>query len=134
MDRFARNFVIMSIFYLAVASVLGVMMLVEPRHLAFRFVHSHLMLLGWVSMMIYGVGYHILPKFAGKYLWSKAMAEAQFWGANIGLAGMLVFHTMGYYRPEEKSYAALAGFFGAVEAVSAVLFFVNMIATFYSKE
>ena len=73
MDRFVKNFILMSIVYLTIATVLGIFMLGNPSLMQFKFVHSHLMLLGWVSMMIYGVGYHILPKFAGRFLKSKAM-------------------------------------------------------------
>ena len=61
MDRFVKNFILMSIVYLTIAAVLGIFMFGNPSLMQFRFVHSHLMLLGWVSMMIFGVGYHILP-------------------------------------------------------------------------
>jgi len=133
MDRFVKNFILMSIVYLTIASVLGIFMFGNPSLMQFKFVHSHLMLLGWVSMMIYGVGYHILPKFAGRFLKSKAMGEAQFWLANIGLAGMLGFHTIGiYYQTDSYRGATIA--FGVVEAVSIFLFFYNMIATLYSKQ
>lgn len=91
MDRFVKNFILMSIIYLAAATVLGIFMLAHPSFMALKFVHSHLMLLGWVSMMIFGVGYHILPKFAGKFLKSKAVAEAQFWLANIVSLSFLPF-------------------------------------------
>ncbi len=63
MDRFARWFIIMSIVYLGLAAVLGIVMLGSDKAMPLKFVHSHLMMLGWVSMMIYGVGYHILPFF-----------------------------------------------------------------------
>lgn len=132
MDRFVKNFILMSIVYLIIATVLGIFMLGNPSLMQFKFVHSHLMLLGWVSMMIYGVGYHILPKFAGRFLKSKAMAEVQFWLANIGLIGMLFFYALGFYN-QADSYRGLTAAFGVVEAVSIFLFFYNMIATLYSK-
>jgi len=133
MDRFVKNFILMSIVYLIIASVLGILMLGNPVLTQFRFVHSHLMLLGWVSMMIFGVGYHILPKFAGRFLKSKAMAEVQFWFANIGLVGMLGFHAFGIYN-QTDSYRGITAAFGVIEAVSIFLFFYNMIATLYSKQ
>ncbi len=133
MDRFVKNFILMSIVYLIIATVLGIFMLGNPSLMQFKFVHSHLMLLGWVSMMIYGVGYHILPKFAGRFLKSKAMAEVQFWLANIGLVGMLFFYALDVYN-QTDSYRGLTAAFGVVEAVSISLFFYNMIATLYSKQ
>ena len=133
MDRFVKSFIVMSIVYLAIASILGVCMIARPSLLTLKFVHSHLMLIGWVSMMIYGVGYHILPRFAGKLIKSKAMAELQFWLANIGLAGMLGFYGIDAYN-STSSYRGLTTVFGIVEAVSVFLFFYNMIATLYAKQ
>ncbi len=132
MDRFVRNFIVMSIVYLALAAILGVWMIGNPSLLLLKFVHSHLMLLGWVSMMIYGVGYHILPKFAGKFLKSKAMGETQFWLANIGLVGMLGFYSLDIYKPSSW-YRGLTVASGAIEVISIFLFFYNMIATLYAK-
>lgn len=125
MDRFARNFIIMSIVYLLAASLLGVFMLSGSYPAPLKFVHSHLMLLGWVSMMIYGVGYHILPRFMGKLLARKALAEAQFWLANIGLLGMLAFYAAGR--------AALSTVFGALEVISIGLFVYNMMEIILAK-
>ena len=128
MDRFVKNFIIMSIFYLAVSSVLGIAMLHNPQMLSFKFVHSHLNMLGWVSMMIYGVGYHILPKFAGKFLKSPRLAELQFWIANVSLIVMLLFYTMNVLSPS-SSYTLIAMLAGVAHAVSIAIFFYNMLAT-----
>ena len=133
MDRFVKNFILMSIVYLALASILGICMIGNPSLMSLKFVHSHLMLLGWVSMMIYGVGYHILPRFAGKLLKSPKLGELQFWLANIGLVGMLLFYTLGVYNPGACIYRGLSIAFGVVEALSIFLFFYNMTATLYAK-
>lgn len=133
MDRFVKNFILMSIIYLAVASLLGIFMLGDPSLMHLKFVHSHLNMLGWVSMMIFGVGYHILPRFTGKPLKSPKMGETQFWLANIGLIGMLLFYTLGSFNPEAGIYKGLTVAFGLIEAVSILLFFFNMLATIYAK-
>jgi len=125
MDRFVKNFIGMSIVYLFIASLFGIAMLAQPSLLSLRFVHSHLNLLGWVSMMIYGVGYHILPRFTAKPLKSPRTGELQFWLANIGLIGMLIFYAL-----ENR---ALTVAFGIIEAFSIFLFFYNMLATIYAK-
>jgi len=132
MDRFVRNFIIISIVYLGVSSLLGIAMLKEQSLMSLKFVHSHLNMLGWVSMMIYGVGYHILPKFAGKPLKYPKMGELQFWLANIGLIGMLGFYTLDVYN-HSAMYNNLAVMFGGIEVVSIVLFFYNMLATLLPK-
>jgi cbb3-type cytochrome oxidase subunit 1 len=132
MDRFVRNFIIMSIVYLGFAALIGVGMLWSQAMLSLKFIHSHLNMLGWVSMMIYGVGYHVLPRFAGRPLRYPKMGEVQFWAANIGLVGMLLFYALGLYNPEQ-SYTTLTVLFGVVEVISIGLFFYNMLATLLPK-
>ncbi len=134
MDRFVKAFIFMSIVYLMTSSLIGVAMLSNSRYLPLKFVHSHLMLLGWVSMMIYGVGYHILPRFAGRVLKSRAVAVLQFWTANVGLLGMLGFYLAAYYEPQSAgTYRTLSAAFGGLEVFSIALFVYNMIATIYTK-
>ncbi len=132
MDRFARWFIIMSIVYLGVSSVLGIVMLWSAEAMALKFVHSHLNLLGWVSMMIYGVGYHILPRFMGRPLYSTALGETQFWLANIGLIVMLLFYTLNVYAPSGL-FVGIAVAAGIVELASILLFFYNMLMTLLPK-
>src|SRR5512147_2343294 len=117
MDRFARWFIIMSIFYLVVAAVIGIVMLHHEKAMSLKFVHSHLNLLGWVSMMIYGVGYHILPRFMGRPLYSNRIGEAQFYLANISLISMLLFYSLNIYAPGNL-YRTLTVLSGAVQAFS----------------
>ncbi len=132
MDRFVRNFIIVSIVYLGAASVLGVCMLWNESLLSIKFVHSHLMLLGWVSMMIYGVGYHVLPRFSGRPLRYPKIGELQFWTANIGLIGMLLFYALQVYN-QSQAFKMVSVAFGGVEVFSIVLFLYNMLATLLPK-
>ncbi len=134
MDRFVKNFILMSLVYLAVASVLGILMIADPALTTLKFIHSHFMLLGWVSMMIYGVGYHILPRFSGRLLKNKTMAEVQFWLANLGLVGLAVSYTLGIYHPDEGIYRTITVLSGAVEVFSIFLFFYNMVTTVFARE
>jgi cbb3-type cytochrome oxidase subunit 1 len=128
MDRFVKNFIIVSIIYLGIASLLGIAMLWNNTLLTLRFVHSHLNMLGWVSMMIYGVGYHILPRFSGNPLKYPKLGEMQFWTANFGLVGMLFFYTLNVYAPS-SAYSILLVLFGGIEVFSIGLFLYNMLAT-----
>ncbi|MBF0486659.1 cbb3-type cytochrome c oxidase subunit I [Candidatus Magnetominusculus dajiuhuensis] len=123
MDSYVKNFIIASVVYLGISSLFGILMMASPAHLTLKFVHSHLMLLGWVTMMIYGVGYHVLPRFAGRVIKSRKAAEVQFWLANIGLIGMVVCYTI-------SPYSAI---FGLMEAASIMLFVYNMLATLVPK-
>jgi len=132
MDRFVKGFIIMSIVYLGIAAVLGIVMLANQDLMAMKFVHSHLNMLGWISMMIYGVGYHILPRFMGRPLYSNKIGEAQFYLANISLVAMLVFYTLNVYDPSGV-YRLLTVVSGAVQAVTIFLFFYNMLMTLLTK-
>ncbi|MEJ2253255.1 MAG: hypothetical protein P8Y75_02615 [Nitrospirota bacterium] len=135
MDRYVKGFIAMSIVYLSVASVIGVLMIVHsPFRATLTFVHSHLMLLGWVSMMIYGVGYHILPRFAGRLLKKTALAEAQFWMANAGLLGMVVMDALGRYNPGVPAYRTVLALSGILEVASIFVFFYLMAVTLFGGE
>lgn len=133
MDRFAKNFIIMSIVYLALASILGLLMLGYPSLMYMKFIHSHLNMLGWVSMMIFGVGYHILPRFTGRPLMYPKLGELHFWLANISLVGMLLFYLLGNIKPEVSLLKNILILFGLIQAISIFLFFYNMLATMLTK-
>ncbi len=95
MEKTVVWYIRMSLTYFFVAALLGLIMIIHPESIFYyRNVHVHFNLLGWMSMMIYGVGYHVLPKFSGKLIYSPALMKIQFWFANLGLIGMAVGWTM----------------------------------------
>src|SRR3972149_1633000 len=75
--------------------------------------------------LIYGVAYHILPRFSGRQLFSDKLAFWQLWLANIGLVGM----ALGWYLRSESGNSTVLLIFSLVETVSIVFFAVNMLAT-----
>ena len=81
----------MSVIYFVAGSAIGIGMLLWPGEMGLYVpVHVHLNLLGFMSMMIYGVGYHILPKFSGQFIYSPLIMKIQFWVSNAGLIGMAI--------------------------------------------
>lgn len=132
MDKFVKGFIVMSIVYLGISAIMGICMLWSPNAMALKFVHSHLNMLGWVSMMIYGVGYHILPRFMGRALYSNKIGEIQFYLSNASLLAMFLFYTMNVYMPT-KSYRLLTVLAAAVQAFTVFLFFYNMLMTLLTK-
>lgn len=129
MDKEVVWFIRLSMIYFLVGSVLGVCFAVKPEmadpgHVA---MHVHLNLLGWMTMMIYGVGYHVLPRFSGKPLYSRKLSIVQFWFANAGLVGMVAGWGM-------KAHSAGPGdlmlaVFGVVTIVSIAMFAYNLLRT-----
>jgi len=81
----------MSIIYFVMGTLFGVAMFLWPEAAGYYIpVHAHLNLLGFMAMMIYGVGYHILPRFSGRPIYSPQIVKIQFWFANTGLLGMVI--------------------------------------------
>ena len=98
MDPFVQRFIKSSLLWLSFGVVLGTTMVFSPSYIVYRPAHVHANLLGFVSMMIFGVAYHVLPRFTGKRLFSSRLAAAHVVVANAGLlllvAGFLLLpHT-----------------------------------------
>ncbi len=132
MDKFVKGFIVMSVVYLGAAAVMGIVMLANQEVMGLKFVHSHLNMLGWVSMMIYGVGYHILPRFMGRTLYSNKLGEVQFYLANISLLTMLLFYSLNVYHPGDL-YRTITVVSGAAQTFAIFLFLYNMLMTLLTK-
>ncbi|HEY0969403.1 MAG TPA: cbb3-type cytochrome c oxidase subunit I, partial [Gemmatimonadales bacterium] len=86
MEWFVRAFLKASLVWLAIGVTLGVAMAAYPQWVIYRPAHLHMNLLGFVTMMIYGVAYHVIPRFTGFALHSRRLAGWHWWMANVGLA------------------------------------------------
>ena len=88
MDWFVKAFLKASLAWLAAGVTLGVAMAAHPMWTLYRLVHIHMLLLGFVTMMIFGVAYHVIPRFTGHALHSRRAAAWHWWASNVGLALM----------------------------------------------
>ena len=127
MTSYVRRFIRSSLFWLGVGVVLGVWMAAWPAAVQYRPAHMHANLLGFVSMMIFGVAYHVIPRFTGAPLRSEPLALAHVWIANGGLALMVAgwiarAHALGAWRS-----LLVAG--GLLSATGAFLFIYNIWRT-----
>src|SRR5689334_13464270 len=89
MDWFVKAFLKSSLAWLALGVTLGVCMGAHPAWIVYRPVHVHMNMLGFVTMMIYGVAYHVLPRFTGHPLWSRRLPGWHWFASNAGLALMI---------------------------------------------
>jgi drug/metabolite transporter (DMT)-like permease len=90
MDPFVRGFIRASLVWLGIGVLIGLAVVFFPGTAGgYRAAHMHANLLGFVSMMIFGVAYHVIPRFTGNPLASPSVAHAHLWVANLGLAGMV---------------------------------------------
>ena len=120
MDRYMKLFVVMSIIYFFVGSILGFLMATDAAAEALRFAHIHFNLLGFMSMMIFGVGYFILPRFNAQTLRWPGLVPVHFWVSNITLVSMVIFFTI-----SQKLFWASS----ILQILSIGFFVINMTAT-----
>jgi len=125
MDKYAKAFVKSSLIYLGLGTILGVLMVSwsDTRFIITR-VHTHLNLLGFMAMMIYGVGYHILPRFMGRPVYSHRLGSIQVWLANITLVGLSLSWIM--ESIQGGVWHVLAILFGIGQGVAIFLFIFNL--------
>ncbi len=132
MSKTTLGFLFTGLVYLTIGVTLGVLFFIIPETRLLRPVHTHLNLIGFVTFAIFGIGYHILPRFRGNPLYSERLAWWQFWIANVGLVGLLVFLGVGAYTSFDGLIAVQA-VFGAILALSVYLFVYNMMRTLIIK-
>lgn len=120
MDWFVRAFLKSSVTWLAAGVTLGVAMGAHPPWSIYRTAHLHMLLLGFVGQMIFGVAYHVIPRFVGSPLRSPRLAEAHWWLANAGLAVMVVGFVLRAQASPTSSL--LLGVGGTAAALGAYIF------------
>ena len=86
MDWPVRAFLKASLAWLTLGVTLGVAMAAHPVWTVYRLAHVHMMLLGFVTMMIFGVAYHVVPRLLRSSAWSPRLAGHHCWSAQAGLA------------------------------------------------
>lgn len=118
-------FIKCALVYFVLAVLIGVYMSYAGPVYPYMQIHAHFNLLGWMSMMVFGVAYHILPRFSGKPLWSDRLSFIQLWLANIGLIGMAI----GWFVRRTTSSSVLLAIASSAEAVAILFFVINMFKT-----
>ena len=127
MEWFVKAFIKASLGWLALAVSLGVAMGVHPAWLIYRPAHMHMALLGFVAMMIFGVAYHVIPRFTGNPLHNRRLAAVHWGIANAGLLLMVIGFLV---RPHASGTAVpLLGGGGTLAAVGAYAFTYNLWRT-----
>lgn len=99
-------------------------MAAHPAWIVYRPAHLHMLVLGFVTMMIFGVAYHVVPRFTGHPLHGRRAAGWHWWLSNVGLLLMVVGFVL---RPHVGAPATpvLAG--GGVLAATGAYLFAYLI-------
>lgn len=112
--------------YFLVANLLGLLLGTGVLSYTWRPAHAHLNLLGFVSMMIYGVAYHALPRFRGVPFRRTRFAFAQVLLANIALLGMAL--SWGLVWP-----SWLFGIWGSLQLLASLLFVSLLLEVLWGR-
>jgi cbb3-type cytochrome oxidase subunit 1 len=128
MEWFVKAFIRASLMWFAVGIAAGLSMALRPAWVIYRPAHAHMMVAGFITMMVFGVGYQLLPRLFGFALHSRRLAEAHWWMSNVGLLGMVVGFIITPHIGIRGTWATSAG--GLLFAAGALAFVVNMWVTF----
>ena len=126
MDWFVRLFLKSALVYLGLGILMGAWLAFSPTAIIYRPAHAHLNLLGFVSMVIFGVAYHVIPRFTGNPLHNRRLAEVHWWASNVGL----VILVLGFiFQPWLPSARAAIEIGGVLAGLGAFLFIYNLWRT-----
>ena len=127
MEWFVRGFLRSSLAWLGLGVSLGVGMAVHAPWIVYRPAHMHMNLLGFVAMMIFGVAYHVVPRFTGHPLHARRLAGWHFAFSNAGLALMALGFIL---RPHQAAgWPLVLGAGAALSAAGAYCFIYNLWRT-----
>ena len=132
--KYANYFLLAAVIYFVVSAVLGLAMIMSWTGgqwcgLDYYLIpsHAHLMLLGWVSMTMYGMMYRVVPAFFGRRLYSEWLAWTHLVIANIATVGMALF--FGLHRWQEGRWVWALAASGSLQFFGILVFAFNMIAS-----
>jgi len=105
--------------------------------------HTHINLLGWVEMAIFGAVYYLIPRLVKREIFSMKLVKVHFWMHNLGLLGMVVlFTTAGiiggrasvHMTPDQieplvKPWLAGVGLFGTLVLIANIIWGYNIFKT-----
>lgn len=128
MDWFVKAFIRTSLVWFALGITLGVAMAAYPRWVIYRPAHAHMNVVGWITMMVFGVGYQLLPRLFGGQLHSRTLAGVHYWLANIGLLLMITGFILAPHIGTRSAPVTATG--GTMFAIGAFVFVYNMWRTF----
>ena len=109
-----------AVVYFVIGILLGLYMSLSHSYVL-ESVHAHIHLLGWTSMGLAGLIYHLFPQ-----LGTTSLGKLHFWLHNIGLPVMMIglaYLVSGYPAAEP---VAVVG--GIIVAIAVIIFAVNVLA------
>jgi hybrid cluster-associated redox disulfide protein len=127
-----KRFIYASVAYLAIGSFLAMFNSVASLAYVAKYAHTHFNLAGFMAMMVFGIGYFILPRFNGADIRFPSWIPVHFWLGNVSLVLMVATKGIAMQtqnRPTEIAFE----FFATIQLISILMFVVNIWATLQQK-
>jgi cytochrome c oxidase cbb3-type subunit 1 len=128
MEWFIKAFIRASLLWFAAGIILGVGMAIEPAWTAYRPAHAHMNVVGFLTMLVFGVGYQLLPRLFGHPLRSPRLAVAHLFLANAGLVILVLGFLLRPRWFESARWVIATG--GILFALGALFWVWNLWQTF----
>jgi len=127
-----RQFIMASLFFLIGGLLLGIVMLdqLSKGISTYKLIwpHVHMLLVGFMLSMIYGVGYQLIPAFLGGRLVNKSLPFIHLILHILGVIIMIVGVFLARSNETEGIYYNISSF-GGLMVISGGIIFVYSIAT-----
>ena len=128
MEWFIKAFIRSSLLWFAAGIALGVAIVVHPPWVIYRPAHAHMNVVGFLTMLVFGVGYQLLPRLFGHPLHNVRLAIAHVYLANVGLGGLVLGFLL---QPHARSLGRWLGAGGGtLFAIGAIFWVWNLWHTF----
>ncbi|MBU8934564.1 MAG: hypothetical protein KOO62_11245 [candidate division Zixibacteria bacterium] len=128
-----KSFLIAAVCYLTLAAISAVISHYSSASAASAFARTHFHLLGFVAMLIYGLGYSIAPKLGRRPLRFPRWVPIHFWLGNVSLVAMVI--SRAYGAPIGISQSVIIFYLSvAVQVLLILAFVVNLWLTLMSSK
>lgn len=128
MSSYLKGFIYASLVYLGLAAIFGILVGTVDIGYFGHFAHTHFNLLGFMSMMIFGIGYFIIPRFNASEIKYPGWIPVHFWLGNISLIGMVLFRGL-VISAGDNIYQVLFIIMAAVQVITIFMFIINIWIT-----
>lgn len=132
MEWYIKAFIRASLLWFLSGIVLGLALAWHPPWVIYRPAHAHMNVVGFLTMLVFGVGYQLLPRLFGHPLHSQRLAVAHLFLANAGLGGLVAGFFLQPTRPDLARWTLAGG--GALYATGAICWVYNLWRTFNAAD
>jgi cbb3-type cytochrome oxidase subunit 1 len=115
----AQRFLKIAVVYLFIAPLLGIMMGISQNFVLVP-VHAHIGLLGWATLALAGVIYHLHPEAA-----KSRLAKLHFWIHNLALPVFMI--SLSLYLMGHSAFMGIVEVAALLVLIGLGLFMINIL-------